>query len=203
MWQEKIKECLIGIKNSNNLALESLNRKDFEAFSVLAQSLELVLGWGVSLKEILEKEDVELSIFVRAEVLVRHCLSLAKIKVAEKLAVIISISAECEFLEIALQSEKYSQRTPLSSLNMSQIAYSSLVWSLQEFSPEDFVDALLEQKQTVFERYGEITEVANLPLPEILRLQEELKFLQPSQVVDIQLAFGHFFVVLFGEKSYA
>ena len=138
---------------------------------------------------------------MRSEVLVRHCLSLANIKVAEKLAVIISISAECEFLEIALQSEKSSQRTPLSSLNMSQIAYSSLVWSLQEFSPEDFINALVAQKSKVFEQYGEITEVANLPLQEILRLQEELKLLHPSQVVDIQLAFGHFFVVLFGAEN--
>ena len=64
MWQEKIKECLIGIKNSNALALESLNRNDFEAFSVLAQSLELVHGWGVSLKEVLEKGDIELVRFV-------------------------------------------------------------------------------------------------------------------------------------------
>ena len=112
MSVDKLEECLIGIKNSNALALESLNRNDFEAFSVLAQSLELVHGWGVSLKEVLGKGGIELSIFVRAEVLLRHCLSLAKIKVAEKLAVIISISAECEFLEIALQSaQRASQRT--------------------------------------------------------------------------------------------
>ncbi|KST63529.1 hypothetical protein [Mastigocoleus testarum] len=94
-----------------------------------------------------------------------------------------------------------NKKTPLIDLTMSQIAYASLVWSLQEFSPEDFVNALVEQKQKIFERYSEITEVVNLPLQEILRLQEELKLLYPSQVVDMQLAFGHLFVVLFGTEN--
>ena len=67
-----------------------------------------------------------------------------------------------------------------------------MVWSLQDFAPEDFIDALVEQKQTVFEQYGEVTEVVNLPLQEILRLQEELKLLHPSQVVDMQRRFWTF-----------
>ncbi len=94
-----------------------------------------------------------------------------------------------------------NKKTPLIGLSMPQIAYASLVWSLQEFSPENFVNALITQKSKVFEQYGDITEVANLPLQEILRLQEELKLLYPSQIVDMQLAFGHLFIVLFGTEN--
>ena len=78
-----------------------------------------------------------------------------------------------------------NKKIPLIDLTMSQMAYASLVWSLQDFSPSDFVNALVEKKQTVFEQYGEVTEVVNLPLQEILRLQEELKLLHPSQIADM------------------
>ena len=85
---------------------------------------------------------------------------------------------------------------------MAQMVYASLVWSLQDFSPEDFISALLEHKSAVAEKYGELTEVANLPIKDILRLQEELRLLHPSQITDVQLAFGHFFVVLFGTENH-
>ena len=95
-----------------------------------------------------------------------------------------------------------NKETPLIGLSMPQLAYASLVWSLQDFSPEDFINALVAQKSKVFEQYSEVTEVVNLPLQEILRLQEELRLLHPSQIIDMQLAFGHFFVVLFGTENH-
>ena len=94
-----------------------------------------------------------------------------------------------------------NKKVPLIGLTMPQIAYASLVWSLQDFSPEDFINALVARKSKVFEQYGDLTEVANLPLQEILRLQEELKLLYPSQIVDMRLAFGHLFIVLFGTEN--
>ena len=78
-----------------------------------------------------------------------------------------------------------NKKIPLIGLTMPQMAYASLVWSLQDFAPENFINALIEEKPTVVERYKELTEVANLCVQEIFGLQEELRLLHPSQIVDM------------------
>ena len=205
MSREKIKECLDRIQENNLIVFESLSRTDFEAFLLLHKHLELVYEWGILLEGVLEQGNVELDIFARSKILANHCTSLKDSAVSEKLALVVSISSECELLCVALESfslEKVTQETPIIGLTMAQMAYGSLVWSLQEeLSPEDFVVALVEQKSAVLEKYGDLTKIANLKDQEIYRLQEELKLLYPSQVVDMQLAFGHLFVVLFGSEN--
>ena len=62
-----------------------------------------------------------------------------------------------------LINEQKGSKVPLIDLTMPQMAYASLVWSLQDFSSEDFISALVEHKSAVAEKYGELTEIANLP----------------------------------------
>ena len=88
-------------------------------------------------------------------------------------------------------------KTPLANLGVRHLAYAALVWSLQDWSPEYFVDALIEQKSAVVERFGHLEE-ANLLDEEIGQLQTELKNLMyASQIAEFQMAVGHLYIVLF------
>ncbi len=88
-------------------------------------------------------------------------------------------------------------RTPLTNLGVRHLAYAALVWSLQDWSPEYFVDALLEQKSVVLERFGGLEE-ANLSDEEIGQLQTEVKnLIYASRIAEFQMAVGHLYIVLF------
>lgn len=103
---ENIKKCLKEINENNSRVFECLSRTDFQVFVLIQKHLQLVHDWGSQLESILEKGDIDLDIFVRARILVSHCISLNRLNSAEKLAVVISISAECEFLSMALKAKE-------------------------------------------------------------------------------------------------
>ncbi len=88
-------------------------------------------------------------------------------------------------------------RTGLNNLGVRHLAYASLVWSLQDWPPEYFVDALIEQKSVVLERFGGLEE-ANLSDEEIGQLQTEVKnLIYASQIAEFQMAVGHLYILLF------
>ena len=88
-------------------------------------------------------------------------------------------------------------KTPLTNLGVRHLAYAALVWSLQDWSPEYFVDALIEQKSVVLERFGYLEE-ANLSDDEIGQLQTEVKnLIYASRIAEFQMAVGHLYIVLF------
>ena len=92
-------------------------------------------------------------------------------------------------------------RTPLANLGVRHLAYAALVWSLQDWSSEYFVDALIEQKSVVLERFGYLEE-ANLCDEEIVELQTELKNLMyASRIAEFQMAVGHLYIVLFDSNN--
>ena len=91
------------------------------------------------------------------------------------------------------------QKNPLSNLGVRHLIYAALVWSLQDWKPEYFIDALIEQKSAVTERFGKLEE-ANLSSEEISQLQAELRNLvYASRIAEFQMAVGHLYIVLFGD----
>ena len=92
-------------------------------------------------------------------------------------------------------------KTPLTNLRVRHLAYAALVWSLQDWSPEYFVDALIEQKSVVLERFGGLEE-ANLSDEEIGQLQTELRSLMyASRIAEFQMAVGHLYILLFDSNN--
>lgn len=88
-------------------------------------------------------------------------------------------------------------RTPLTNLGVGHLAYAALVWSLQDWSAEYFVDALIEQKSVVLERFGHLKE-ANLSDEDIGQLQTELrKLMYASRIAEFQMAVGYLYILLF------
>ena len=71
--------------------------------------------------------------------MVVHCISLNRLTVAEKLAVVISISAECEFLSMALKAKDKQDlmRTNLSiedAIDSDNSSFQEVITKLQEIS---------------------------------------------------------------------
>ncbi len=92
-------------------------------------------------------------------------------------------------------------RTPLTNLGVRHLAYAALVWSLQDWSPEYFVDALIEHKSAVVERFGYLEE-ANLCDEEIGQLQTQLRnLIYTSRIAEFQMAVGHLYIVLFDSNE--
>ena len=92
-------------------------------------------------------------------------------------------------------------KTPLTNLGVRHLAYASLVWSLQDWSPEYFVDALIEQKSVVLERFGGLEE-ANLSDEEIGELQTELRdLIYASRIAEFQMAVGYLYILLFDSNN--
>ena len=136
---ENIKKCLKEINENNSRVFEYLNRTDFQVFVLIQKHLQLVYDWGSQLGSILEQGDIDLGIFVRTRILVVHCISLNRVKPAEKLALVTSISAECEFLSMALQTkEKQELLATKSSLqdaiNCDGSSFEEILTKLQEIS---------------------------------------------------------------------
>ena len=96
-------------------------------------------GEGNQLESILEQGGVDLDIFARAKILVGHCIALNRVKPAEKLAFVISISAECEFLSMALKA-KEKQELVVTNLSIQDAissdgsSFDEVIAKLQEIS---------------------------------------------------------------------
>ena len=136
---ENIKKCLKEINENNSRVFECLSRTDFQVFILIQKHLQLVHGWGRQLESLLEQGDIDLDIFVRAKILVGHCISLNRLTVAEKLAVVISISAECEFLSMALKAKDKQDlmRTNLSiedAIDSDNSSFQEVITKLQEIT---------------------------------------------------------------------
>ncbi len=136
---ENIKKCLKEINENNSRVFECFSRTDFQVFVLLQKHLQLVYDWGSQLESILEQGGIDLDIFVRAKILVGHCISLNRLNPAEKLAVVISISAECEFLSMALKAKEKQEltRTDLSiqdAIQSDGSSFEEVLNKLQEIS---------------------------------------------------------------------
>ncbi|MEO0966775.1 MAG: hypothetical protein AAFX80_00230 [Cyanobacteria bacterium J06639_18] len=136
---ENIKKCLNEINENNSRVFECLNRTDFQVFVLIQKHLQLVHDWGSQLESILEQGGVDLDIFARAKILVSHCISLNRLKPAEKFAVVISISAECQFLWMALESKEKQEliRIDLSvedAIESDSSSFQEVIIKLQEIS---------------------------------------------------------------------
>ena len=136
---ENIKKCLKEINENNSRVFECLSRTDFQVFILIQKHLQLVHDWGSQLESLLEQGDIDLDIFVRAKILVGHCISLNRLTVAEKLAVVISISAECEFLSMALKAKDKQDlmRTNLSiedAIDSDNSSFQEVITKLQEIT---------------------------------------------------------------------
>ncbi len=136
---ENIKKCLNEINENNSRVFECLNRTDFQVFVLIQKHLQLVHDWGSQLESILEQGDVDLDIFARAKILVSHCISLNRLKPVEKLALVISISAECQFLSMALEAREKQElmRIDLSvedAIESDSSSFQEVITKLQEIS---------------------------------------------------------------------
>ncbi len=136
---ENIKKCLKEINDNNSRVFECLNRTDFQVFVLIQKHLQLVYDWGSQLESILEQGDVDLDIFARAKILVSHCISLNRLKPAEKFAVVISVSAECQFLWMALEAKEKQEliRIDLSiedAIESDSSSFQEVITKLQEIS---------------------------------------------------------------------
>ncbi len=137
--EETIKKCLKEINDNNSRIFECLSRTDFQVFVLIQKHLQLVHDWGSQLESILEQGDIDLDLFARAKILVSHCISLNRLKPAEKFAVVISISAECQFLWMALEAKEKQELvvTKLSlqdAINCDGSSFEEVLTNLQEIS---------------------------------------------------------------------